>query len=69
MALDGGFAFKINLKATGSRKNKDVCFAKKRGVKEEDMCRSHWMYRKLRRFGAGIESVISWLKLIKEGDR
>ena len=61
-ALDGGFASKDNLKVAKSRGIKDVCFAKKRGLKEEDMCRSPWMYKKLRRFRAGIESGISWLK-------
>ena len=62
VALDGGFASKANLKAAKARQIKDVCFAKKRGLKEEDMCRSPWMYKKLRRFRAGIESGISWLK-------
>jgi len=62
VALDGGFASKANLKAAKARQIKDVCFAKKRGLKEEDMCRSVWMYKKLRRFRAGIESSISWLK-------
>jgi len=62
VALDGGFASKANLKAAKAREIKDVCFAKKRGLKEEDMCRSPWMYKKLRRFRAGIESGISWLK-------
>jgi len=62
VALDGGFASKENLKAAKAREIKDVCFAKKRGLKEEDMCRSPWMYKKLRRFRAGIESAISWLK-------
>jgi transposase, IS5 family len=62
VALDGGFASKDNLKAAKAREIKDVCFAKKRGLKEEDMCRSPWMYKKLRRFRAGIESGISWLK-------
>ena len=61
-SLDGGFASKDNLKVAKSRGIKDVCFAKKRGLKEEDMCRSPWMYKKLRRFRAGIESGISWLK-------
>jgi len=41
---------------------KDVCFAKKRGLEEEEMCRSSWVYKRLRRFRAGIESGISWLK-------
>jgi len=62
VALDGGFASRENLRIARSRKIKDVCFAKKRGLREEDMCRSPWMYKKLRRFRAGIESGISWLK-------
>ena len=63
MALDGGFASKANLKsAKGKAGVKDVCFAKKRGLEEKDMCRSSWVYRRLRRFRAGIESGISWLK-------
>lgn len=61
-ALDGGFASRDNLEAAKSKKIKDVCFAKKRGIKETDMCRSHYVYRKLRRFRAGIEAGISWLK-------
>ena len=61
-ALDGGFASKANLKAAKSRDIKNVCFAKKRGLKEEDMCQSRWVYKRLRRFRAGIESGISWLK-------
>jgi IS5 family transposase len=59
---DGGFASKDNLKEAKSRKIKDVCFAKKRGLKETDMCRSEYVYHRLRRFRAGIESGISWLK-------
>jgi IS5 family transposase len=61
-ALDGGFASKENLKIAKSKQIKDVCFAKKRGLKETDMCRSQYVYRRLRRFRAGIESGISWLK-------
>jgi IS5 family transposase len=60
--FDGGFASKDNLKEAKSRLIKDVCFAKKRGIKETDMCRSQYVYRSLRRFRAGIESGISWLK-------
>ena len=62
VALDGGFASKDNLKAAKKRGIKDVCFAKKRGLKEEDMCRSKGVYKRLRRFRAGIEAGISWLK-------
>lgn len=61
-SFDGGFASKDNLKKAKSRHIKDVCFAKKRGLKETDMCRSEYVYRSLRCFRAGIESGISWLK-------
>jgi IS5 family transposase len=61
-ALDGGFASKENLEAAKERKIKDVCFAKKRGIEVLDMCRSHWVYKRLRRFRAGVESVISRIK-------
>jgi len=61
-ALDGGFASKDNLNAAKERQIKDVCFAKKRGLAVEDMCRSQWVYNRLRRFRAGIESGISWIK-------
>lgn len=61
-ALDGGFASKDNLAAAKAKGIKDVCFAKKRGLKETDMCRSTYVFRRLRNFRAGIESGISWLK-------
>jgi len=62
VALDGGFASKDNLAAAKAKGIKDVCFAKKRGLKVEDMCRSEYVYARLRRFRAGVESGISWLK-------
>jgi len=62
VALDGGFASKDNLNTAKSMKIKDICFAKKRGLQVEDMCRSKWVYNRLRRFRAGIESGISWIK-------
>ena len=61
-ALDGGFASKDNLAKAKEKKIKDVCFAKKRRLSELDMCRSHYVYKQLRRFRAGIEAGISWLK-------
>ena len=61
-ALDGGFASKDNLQQAKASGVKDVCFAKKRGLEVEDMCRSDYVYNRLRRFRAGIESGISWLK-------
>jgi IS5 family transposase len=62
VALDGGFASKQNLEAAKGRKIKDVCFAKKRGLEVEHMCRSQWVYNRLRRFRAGVEAIISWIK-------
>jgi len=62
VALDGGFASKDNLKIAKGKGIKDVCFAKKRGLEVEEMCRSQWVYNRLRRFRAGIESGISWIK-------
>jgi len=63
VSLDGGFASKDNLELVKSTMMiKDVCFAKKRGLNEEDMCKSTWVYKNLRNFRAGIESGISWLK-------
>jgi IS5 family transposase len=62
VAFDGSFASKDNLKTAKSMKIKDVCFSKKRGLQVEDMCRSDWVYNRLRRFRAGIESGISWIK-------
>lgn len=62
VALDGGFASKANLAAAKDKGVKDVCFAKRRGLKVEDMCRSDYVYKRLRRFRAGIESGISFLK-------
>lgn len=62
VCFDGGFASKDNLKLAKGRKIKDVCFAKKRGLKETDMCHSEYIYHGLRFFRAGIKSGISWLK-------
>lgn len=61
-SFDGGFASKANLKDAKDLGVKDVCFAKKRGLEELDMCRSQYVYNRLRKFRAGIESGISWLK-------
>lgn len=62
VALDGGFASGENLKAAKEQGIKDVCFSKGRGLAAEDMCRSSYVYKVLRKFRAGIESGISWLK-------
>ena len=61
-ALDGGFSSRQNLENAKEKGVKDICFSKGRGLAEEDMCRSSWVYKGLRNFRAGIESGISWLK-------
>jgi len=62
VAFDGGFASHANLVKAKANEIKDVCFSKGRGLAEEDMCRSKRVYKGLRKFRAGIESGISWLK-------
>lgn len=61
-ALDGGFASRENADKAKEMGVKDICFAKRRGIKVQDMCRSDYVYKRLRKFRAGIESGISWLK-------
>jgi len=62
ISADGGFASKENLRWAKGEGVEDVCFAKRRGLAVSDMARSTWIYRKLKRFRAGIESTISALK-------
>ncbi len=64
VGFDGGFTSKENLKQAKAKplNIKVACFAKKRGLKKTDMCRSKYVYHRLRRFRAGIEAGISWLK-------
>lgn len=61
-SFDGGFASKENLAQAKTLGVSDVCFAKRRGLAVLAMVKSSWVYRKLRAFRAGIESVISFLK-------
>ena len=61
-SLDGGFASKANLWSAKEKGIKDVCFSKGKGLEAEEMCRSNYVYKSLRKFRAGIESGISWLK-------
>lgn len=61
-SLDGGFASSDNLTQAKALGVHDVCFAKRRGLAVLDMVKSSWVYRKLKRFRAGIESIISLLK-------
>ena len=61
-AADGGFASKDNVGYAKQCEVKDVVFSKKRGLAVEDMAKSRWVYRKLKKFRAGIEANISTLK-------
>ncbi len=63
-SFDGAFASKDNLAQAKALGVSDVCFAKRRGLAVLDMVKSGWVYRKLRSFRAGIESVISLLKRV-----
>ena len=69
VALDGGFASQDNLAAAKKQGIKDVCFSKGRGLTEKAMCRSSYVYKVLKKFRAGIESGISWLKRMFGLDR
>jgi len=62
IAFDGGFTSHANLERAKTNGVKDVYFSKGRGLVEEDMCRSKKVYKGLRKFRAGIESGMSWLK-------
>jgi IS5 family transposase len=62
VATDGGFASQENLEKAKERGVQDVAFAKKRGLAVLEMVKSHWVYKKLRNFRAGIEANISRLK-------
>ena len=61
-AFDGGYASRENLKQAKVLGVTHAMFHKKRGMKETDMSPSPWVYRQLKRFRAGIEAGISYLK-------
>ena len=61
-AVDGGYASRENLEAAKELGVEDVAFHKKCGLTVEEMVKSHWVYRRLRNFRAGIEGNISCLK-------
>ncbi|MGB5560857.1 MAG: transposase, partial [Sedimenticolaceae bacterium] len=62
MAADGGYASIENLREAKELHVDDMAFHKKRGLTEEAMVKSPWVYRKLRNFRAGIEAGISCMK-------
>ena len=62
VAFDGGYASRANLKDARELGIEHVVFNKKRGLKVADMTPSSWLYGQLKRFRAGIEAGISYLK-------
>ena len=62
VAADAGYASTANIDAAKELGVKAVGLPKKRGMTVEAMTGSEWVYKKLRRFRAGIEGNISTLK-------
>jgi IS5 family transposase len=62
VAFDGGFASRENLEDLKKLGVRDVAFSKGRGLSVSEMVASTRIYRKLRNFRAGVESIISFLK-------
>jgi IS5 family transposase len=61
-AFDGGFASKANLEAMKASGTAEVCFSKPAGVPLDEMTSTPRVRRILKRFRAGIEATISFLK-------
>jgi IS5 family transposase len=62
--FDGGFASQSNLDAIKGMGTKEVAFSKRRGIPVEQMCKSRAGYVRLRRFRAGAEGCISFMKRV-----
>ena len=62
VACDGGYASKANLRDAKALGVVDMVFHKKRGLDPLEMASSAGVYGRLRRFRAGIEAAISYLK-------
>ncbi len=62
VACDGGYASKANLAAAKELGVRDVVFHKRRGFEVADMATTRRVYRRLRKFRAGMEAVISHLE-------
>ena len=69
VAADAGYASTDNISEAKALGIKAVGLPKKRGMKIEEMTGSNWIYKKLKRFRAGIEGNISMLKRVFGLDR
>ena len=61
-AFDGGYASRENLEDAKKLGVEHVMFHKTRGMEQTEMTPSAWIYGELKRFRAGIEASISYLK-------
>lgn len=61
-AMDAGFASRANVEALKKLGVQRVAFNKSKGIDQEAACGSRRVRRKLYRFRAGAEGLISWLK-------
>lgn len=64
VAFDGNYASEENLREAKEMGVKDVCFTRRRGMEIEEMASSPRVYRLLKRFRAGVEATISYLKRV-----
>ena len=62
VAFDGGYASRANLTDAKELGVEHVVFHKKSGLEPTDMTPSAWIYGQLKRFRAGVEAGISYLK-------
>jgi IS5 family transposase len=62
VAFDGGFASKANLEGLKSSGTSEVCFSKPVGLPIDEMTSTPRLRRILKRFRAGIEATVSFLK-------
>ena len=69
VAADAGYASIDNVNDAKAAGVKAIGLPKKRGMKVEEMTGSNWIYKKLKRFRAGIEGNISMLKRVFGLDR
>ena len=61
-AFDGGYTSRDNLDAAKALGVRHAVFHKKRNIEPADMTPAAWVYMQLKRFRAGIEAGISYLK-------
>ncbi len=62
VSFDGGYASRENLETLKESGVEEVAFHKRPGLEVEEMTSSPSVYQRLRKFRAGIEGTISWLK-------